>query len=189
MIKHRLPWLEVWGPGGKLETAGRFCPPNLSALWETQPRNQPAPHHGAGKRHRQGHGVAEMAESSERHSSVCEKERKRSFQSSAGWNPLALLPLGAPGGAECTYTHRSVCSDHVCVPTLARTHSCTRVPSPHTHTHAPTSTCARAHRNVRATTCPHAFTHTHTRTRAPTPRAHERSLVVASGPARAVGSD
>lgn len=169
MIKHRLPWLEVWGPGGKLETAGRFCPPNLSALWETQPRNQPAPHHGAGKRHRQGHGGAEMAESSERHSSVCEKERKRSFQSSAGWNPLALLPLGAPGGAECTYTHRSVCSDHVCVPTLARTHSRTRVPSPHTHAHTLPRVRARApietYVQPRARTC----LHTRTRGRGPPP--------------------
>lgn len=160
MIKHRWPWLEAWGPGGKLETAGRFCPPNLSALWETQPRNQPAPHHGAGKRHRQGHRGAEMAESSERHSSVCEKERQRSFQSSAGWNPLALLPLGAPGGAECTCAQITC----VCPHSHARTpiHGCPR----RTHTHT------RSHEYVRARpwkhTCNHVpariYTHAHTDT-------------------------
>lgn len=140
MVPRRLPWLEVWGPGGKPEAAGCFCPPNLSALWETPPRNQPPPRrHGAGKHHCRGHRGAETAESTESHGSVCGKERKGNFQSSAGRSPLALFPPGKDPAR----------SDHTCVRTPPRVH-------------APTNTHACSRRDTRANPRPRAHAHLHT---------------------------
>lgn len=84
-----------------------------------------------------------MAESSERHSSVCEKERKRNFQSSAGWNPLALLPTGC--SRRCgMHIHTQICvlRSRVCAHT--RTHALLYTGALAAHTHT------RSHEYVRA---------------------------------------
>lgn len=132
MIKRRLPWLELWGPGGKLETAGCFRPPDLSALRDTPPRNQPAPPHGAGTRTPRpgppgsGNGV-ERREG---------EGASKAVLAGARWPPRRW---GAPGSAECTGTdtHRS----HVCAHTHMR--ACAHRSRTHARTPTDTHVCTR----------------------------------------------
>lgn len=123
--------LEVLGLAGKLQTARCFCPPNLSAMWETPPRNQPGLTRGLVNTTARAPRERKRP-SARRGTAQSEKERKRNFQSSACWNPSAFFALRAPGRAECTYTlrlTRTCAHTHTPAPTRVRVHTI-----PHTHT-------------------------------------------------------